>query len=83
MRRNIFRRYIQNSSSHITNNTSAPWTSGTYAGPKAWKSLAPRWMWRLLALKGVRLFASRYGSGYSPETTKFNVQLKMPDILLS
>jgi hypothetical protein len=40
-------------------------------------------MWRLLALKGVRLFASRYGSGYSPETTKFNVQLKMPDILLS
>jgi hypothetical protein len=28
-----------------------------------------------LALKGVRLFASRYGSGYSPETTKFHVQV--------
>jgi hypothetical protein len=28
-----------------------------------------------LVLNGVRLFASRYGSGYSPETTKFHVQV--------
>jgi hypothetical protein len=28
-----------------------------------------------LALKGVRLFASRYGSGYSPKDAKLNVQV--------